>query len=208
MKLGRKIMSMLGIVALSVGLIGCGSGKDLSEDIVSLTSDTEVSTDGKYVVVVELKKCKSELAYVLTENGEIVASEEKVKDAIMKEYVSQDKKNGEYKYTLIVKDSDDNEIKKEISVEVKDSNKSSDEEKKSNDSNEGKKDEKQDSNEEESTSTSAVSGDTWDPDSKSYNAGDKITYKDKNYTCLQGHTSQEAWDPMSTPALWKEEKSK
>ncbi|MGL4772316.1 MAG: glycosyl hydrolase family 18 protein [Clostridium sp.] len=37
---------------------------------------------------------------------------------------------------------------------------------------------------------------------KSYNPGDIVTFNGKSYKCIQGHTSQETWDPGSAPALW------
>lgn len=40
-----------------------------------------------------------------------------------------------------------------------------------------------------------------------YVTGDVLAYPDKGaaiYECLQGHTSQEGWEPPNVPALWKE----
>nr|WP_159433219.1 glycosyl hydrolase family 18 protein [Clostridium cavendishii] len=38
---------------------------------------------------------------------------------------------------------------------------------------------------------------------KDYKAGDVVSYKGKNYTCLVSHTSLEGWDPVSVASLWK-----
>ena len=38
----------------------------------------------------------------------------------------------------------------------------------------------------------------------SYGIGNRIRYGDKLYKCVQAHTSQMAWTPDITPALWVE----
>lgn len=35
-----------------------------------------------------------------------------------------------------------------------------------------------------------------------YAEGDRRKYDDKLYRCVQAHTSQEGWEPATTPALW------
>ena len=37
-----------------------------------------------------------------------------------------------------------------------------------------------------------------------YAADDRLRYGEKLYRCVQGHTSQEGWEPDATPALWTE----
>ena len=37
-----------------------------------------------------------------------------------------------------------------------------------------------------------------------YSADDRREYDGKLYRCVQGHTSQEGWEPDKTPALWTE----
>ncbi len=37
-----------------------------------------------------------------------------------------------------------------------------------------------------------------------YVANQRIRYGGKLYRCVQGHTSQEGWEPDKTPALWTE----
>lgn len=37
-----------------------------------------------------------------------------------------------------------------------------------------------------------------------YAAEQRVRYGDKLYRCVQGHTSQEGWEPDKTPALWTE----
>lgn len=43
----------------------------------------------------------------------------------------------------------------------------------------------------------------WKSDT-SYTAGERIRYGEKLYRCEQAHTSQAAWIPPETPALWTE----
>lgn len=43
----------------------------------------------------------------------------------------------------------------------------------------------------------------WQTDT-AYTAGIRVRYGDKLYKCVQAHTSQAAWTPDVTPALWTE----
>ena len=36
-----------------------------------------------------------------------------------------------------------------------------------------------------------------------YYVGDRVMYQEQEYECIQSHTSQEGYEPDSTPALWK-----
>lgn len=36
-----------------------------------------------------------------------------------------------------------------------------------------------------------------------YFIGDLVMYQEQEYECIQSHTSQEGWEPHTTPALWK-----
>lgn len=36
----------------------------------------------------------------------------------------------------------------------------------------------------------------------SYTVGKRVCYNSKLYRCVQAHTSQEGWEPPTTPALW------
>jgi hypothetical protein len=36
-----------------------------------------------------------------------------------------------------------------------------------------------------------------------YKVGDEVTYKSKNYRCLQAHAAQVGWEPSNVPALWE-----
>jgi hypothetical protein len=38
----------------------------------------------------------------------------------------------------------------------------------------------------------------------SVSIGDRYCYQEKLYKCVQGHTTQEGWEPDKTPALWTE----
>lgn len=38
--------------------------------------------------------------------------------------------------------------------------------------------------------------------SKAYSVGDRVQYNSILYRCVQAHTSQNAWTPDVTPALW------
>ena len=42
----------------------------------------------------------------------------------------------------------------------------------------------------------------WDGSGHPYSAGDRISYEDALYTCLQAHTSQPDWTPAAAPSLW------
>ena len=44
----------------------------------------------------------------------------------------------------------------------------------------------------------------WDGNGKVYSVGDRLTYNEKLYKCLQSHTSQLAWTPTAAPSLWAE----
>lgn len=35
-----------------------------------------------------------------------------------------------------------------------------------------------------------------------YEAGQRVRYEGVLYRCLQGHTAQSGWDPVSAPSLW------
>lgn len=41
----------------------------------------------------------------------------------------------------------------------------------------------------------------WDP-AGSYEVGKRVRYGGVLYRCLQSHTAQEGWDPVSAPSLW------
>ncbi|HEX3642400.1 MAG TPA: polysaccharide deacetylase family protein, partial [Ktedonobacteraceae bacterium] len=43
----------------------------------------------------------------------------------------------------------------------------------------------------------------WDGNSIHYNVKDHVTYQGNIYSCIQAHTSQPGWNPVSVPALWK-----
>lgn len=42
----------------------------------------------------------------------------------------------------------------------------------------------------------------WDGKGYSYFAGEKVSYNDKYYRCIQNHTSQEDWTPDTAVSLW------
>lgn len=44
---------------------------------------------------------------------------------------------------------------------------------------------------------------TWSADT-AYATGDRVRSTEKLWKCLQGHTSQEGWEPEATPAMWVE----
>ena len=46
--------------------------------------------------------------------------------------------------------------------------------------------------------------DEWQPQA-AYQVDDEVTYEGMTYRCLQGHTSQNGWEPPNTPALWDEQ---
>lgn len=42
----------------------------------------------------------------------------------------------------------------------------------------------------------------WDANGYSYFAGEKVSYEDKYYRCIQSHTSQADWTPDTAVSLW------
>ena len=44
----------------------------------------------------------------------------------------------------------------------------------------------------------------WEPNGYSYFAGEKVSYKDSFYRCIQNHTSQSDWAPDVAVSLWVE----
>lgn len=45
----------------------------------------------------------------------------------------------------------------------------------------------------------------WNPNSKSYKVGDRVSYNSKNYVCGQAHTSNSGWTPEAAVSLWIKE---
>ena len=45
---------------------------------------------------------------------------------------------------------------------------------------------------------------TWDGNGYDYFAGEKVSYKDKYYRCIQSHKSQADWTPDTAVSLWVE----
>lgn len=50
--------------------------------------------------------------------------------------------------------------------------------------------------------TDPPSGGSW-ADGTAYRAGDRVTYGDVTYQCLQAHTATAGWEPPNAPALWR-----
>ncbi len=108
----------------------------------------------------------------------MVSSKEDV-DEGLKENIMSNKVKGEYEYVLTVKDDEGNTVTKELAVKVDDSLAAS-----------------------ATLSDSSIA--EWSGDGIEYVVGDKVNYSDKKYKCLQGHTSQDDWNPVSAASLWKE----
>uniref|UniRef100_UPI0034D41B62 carbohydrate-binding protein n=1 Tax=Streptomyces polyasparticus TaxID=2767826 RepID=UPI0034D41B62 len=53
-------------------------------------------------------------------------------------------------------------------------------------------------------SESAPTYPEWTPNSRPYETGDRVTYRGKQYTCLQSHTSNHGWAPAEAFTLWAE----
>ena len=51
--------------------------------------------------------------------------------------------------------------------------------------------------------SAAAAAPAWDANSHPYAVGDQVTFQGATYQCLQPHTSQPGWDPVSAPALWQ-----
>lgn len=173
----KRVISML-LIGASLALVGCGDSKELTSDKVNLSADKEVSEDGSYVVVIDLEEGIEGVDYTLTENGLTIDSQENVNQS-MKEKVMSNKSKGDYNYVLTVKDEDGKSITKEIAIKVSDSIATSG-----------------------GVSQEGLS--KWSGEGIEYKVDDKVSYDNKQYKCLQGHTSQEDWIPTSASSLWKE----
>lgn len=44
----------------------------------------------------------------------------------------------------------------------------------------------------------------WNGDGREYVTSDRVLCMNKLYKCLQAHTSQSGWTPVTTPSLWAE----
>ena len=173
----KKLISMI-LIGVSLTFMGCSQDGKLVDNKVSLSSSKEVSDDGNYVVVVELDEGIKDVDYTLTENGQLISSQEQV-DEGLKENIISNKAKGEYEYVLTVKDNNGNTVTKELLVKVGDS----------------------------LAASAKVSDDNvveWSGNAVEYIKGDNVKYEEKNYECLQGHTSQEDWNPVSAISLWRE----
>jgi hypothetical protein len=53
------------------------------------------------------------------------------------------------------------------------------------------------------TNTPPAGVQPWSPNSVSYHVGDLVSFQGNIYKCIQAHTSQPGWDPVSAPALWQ-----
>ena len=60
---------------------------------------------------------------------------------------------------------------------------------------------RQNVNEVEQTMNEAIYP-AWDGNGYSYFAGEKVSYEDKYYRCIQSHTSQADWTPDTAVSLW------
>lgn len=45
----------------------------------------------------------------------------------------------------------------------------------------------------------------WDGNGHVYATGDEVSFGDRKYSCIQGHTSQPTWTPTTVPALWRDD---
>ena len=175
--MSKKIISMM-LVMSSLAFVGCGKDNMLTEDKVILSSDKNISEDGNYVVVVELGEGIENVDYTLTENGQLISSREDT-DEGLKENIISNKANGEYKYVVTVEDDNGNVVSKDLVVTV-------------------------DSGVATSTNVSNSTLDDWSGNGVKYLKNDNVKYNGKEYSCLQDHTSQDDWNPISAVSLWKE----
>lgn len=177
----KNSIKFISALALAVSLMGCNQ-KGLSNEDFNLKVDNEVTEDGDFEVTIDFKEGTPEANYKLYLDGEIKASGVKKEDEKDKQdFEFEGLDDGEHIFKIEV-ESDGNKYDKEIKVKVDNKN----------DDNDNKEDDKKEELED------------WDDDSKEYSIGDKVSFEDKNYECIQAHTSQEAWMPKDCPSLWKE----
>lgn len=180
---GLKKISLVLILMFSTILVGCGEKSGISTDSIKLSVDKEVSTDGNYVIKVEILKDIKNVSYVLNENGKVVDSKENISGPFEKESNIRNNNLGEHIYDLEVKSEDGDVVKKSLTVKVQ---------------------EEQIEDDEDNTDKPSLNGvDSWNANSKEYVQGDKVSFNEEIYECVQPHTSQDAWTPKDTPALWK-----
>lgn len=191
----RKKRVWLVLVSLCcMFLIGCGNNnKGFKEDNFGLTTSKNESKDGNYVVAINLGEDMGSIEYELSENDKIILSDKyDGEKGFLREHVIQGNVPGEYEYSLKVKDVDGNKLSESITVTVL------------NDSD--TPDNKDDKKETESNSQPPSSEEPWDGEAKAYEKDEKVSFNEKTYKCIQGHTSQEDWTPVNAASLWKEVK--
>lgn len=52
------------------------------------------------------------------------------------------------------------------------------------------------------TATPPAGVQPWDGNFHAYKVGDLVSFQGHIYRCIQAHTSEPGWDPVSVPALW------
>src|SRR5437899_9857131 len=53
------------------------------------------------------------------------------------------------------------------------------------------------------TATPPSGAQPWNGNFHPYAVGDLVTFQGHTYRCIQAHTSQPTWDPVTVPALWQ-----
>ena len=188
-----KLLILISILIPVFMFVGCGEEKKLTEENVSFSfekkeneKDIDLTIDvtdyeGKidYTIYTKTEEDEEETKYT---SGQIDGAKKTVISVL-------DKKPETYNYKLVCSDEGGNTVEKAVQVII-----------------EGNKedDEKDIKDEEIETSKNKSLETPWSGKGVEYRQGDKVSFEDKNFECLQAHKSQEDWSPKAAPSLFKE----
>lgn len=184
MKCLKKFLLVFLMVIVSASIIGCNKEdqKALSNDKVSFSYKIENKEDGKLKLEFSLSENSPLVTYKLLENEKEISAGEIAEGNSEAIEVSTIQKKGEkYSYNLIVVDKLGNEVKKELKINLIESDKV-----------------------EESNANSLTKEPAWNGKQIEYKNGDKVSFDNGVYECIQAHTSQTDWTPKVAASLWKE----
>lgn len=188
-----KLLILVSILIPVFMFVGCDEEKKLTEENVSFSfekkengKDIDLTIDvtdyeGKidYTIYTKTEEDEEETKYT---SGQINGAKKTVISVL-------DKKPETYNYKLVCSDEGGNTVEKAVQVII-----------------EGNKEEneKDIKDEEMETSKNKSLETPWSGKGVEYKVGDKVSFEDKNFECLQAHKSQEDWSPKAAPSLFKE----
>ncbi|MGL4772018.1 MAG: carbohydrate-binding protein [Clostridium sp.] len=179
---GIKNLIVLALtMLLATSIVSCGKkeNKKITDSDVTFNYEIKNKESGEGKISITFSEGLPAITYDIYENDkEILAGDHEVGENKSVDVAITQKKGEKYTYRLTVKDDKGNVVNKEMHFNIFDDsdNKSSDKVEKEN---------------------------TWNSKSIEYKVGDIVVFNEKNYECIQGHTSQVAWTPADAPSLWK-----